>query len=929
MKFAKILLCCLITTSLHLNSQCNLVKKLADGNPGNVTISGMVSDSKSNFYFAGDFKNYNPSGNPTGVDFDPGSGVSRLLSAGNEDIYIQKLDSNGSLLWVKRIGGVYQDIVRSFSIDSNDNIVITGEFTGVVDFNPGSAVNNLISPNNTVNGYTNYAPAMFVLKLDASGNYVWARTLAGSYTILSGSITPISLVNDKNGNIYIGGVFANAEDNGKALPTDFDPGAGTFNMYTNNGSIDQAPIFLLKLTSSGTFSWAINFGGGVDRVRGGDLNLKLAFSHFGQIQHLYVVNSLPLLYSWDVQPGGGQTFLTGAGGQEFYVNKIDAGGSFKWTRKFGGGGKGTKIVCRGIKVIDSGHFLLTGSFNGLVDFDPNSGLDTMSGRRFTDGYCLKMSSSGDKQWVRQFKNMDGQTQVEPYQVNTDFQGNIFFVGWAGRTDFDPGPDTSLFVNTGFLSKLDKSGKFISITAVGQTARWGADAPSWQNYHINGSAIPYYIVVDKNANVYSSGVYGGDTDFDPDSGMLRLAGYGANNFFYKTKDFLKPVINPGGSIELCSGDSVVLKSNYTSGNTWSNGAKLNSIAIKSSGLYSVTVAKGSCNKRSNDVKILVNPLPSKPKITVSGPTTLCLGDSVFLNSSNSAGNTWSNGTTQRSLAAKSSGEYFVTATLGKCKINSDTVRIVVDTFPSKPIISVQGKTTFCSGDSVVLSANSSSNTSWSNGLKGQSITVKKTGTFIASDANNKCISKSDSVKVTVKPLPGIIKQPVDQSVAIGQTATFSIKTDATSFQWQGDFGSGFINLNNNGTYAGVNRDTLIVKNIGSMLNNAKYRCMVGLNLCNSYSNSAKILVNTSSIFTNVEYREISVFPNPAQDKLEISGDASRVSELRYKIINLSGQVLLEGNCVNYKSIVNISDLSDGSYIIVLNNHSYYHFVKRSN
>jgi hypothetical protein len=39
------------------------------------------------------------------VDFDPGPDTFNLTSAGSYDIFIQKLDTAGNLLWAKSVGG--------------------------------------------------------------------------------------------------------------------------------------------------------------------------------------------------------------------------------------------------------------------------------------------------------------------------------------------------------------------------------------------------------------------------------------------------------------------------------------------------------------------------------------------------------------------------------------------------------------------------------------------------------------------------------------------------------------------------------------------------------------------------------------------------------------------------------------------------------
>ena len=62
----------------------------------------VVTDPQGNVYSTGLFSS-------TG-DFDPGNGVTNLSSAGNYDIFIQKLNPAGELIWVKQIGGIADDV---------------------------------------------------------------------------------------------------------------------------------------------------------------------------------------------------------------------------------------------------------------------------------------------------------------------------------------------------------------------------------------------------------------------------------------------------------------------------------------------------------------------------------------------------------------------------------------------------------------------------------------------------------------------------------------------------------------------------------------------------------------------------------------------------------------------------------------------------
>ena len=89
----------------------------------------------------------------------------------------------------------------------------------------------------------------------------------------------------------------------------------------------------------------------------------------------------------------------------------------------------------------------------------------------------------------------------------------------------------------------------------------------------------------------------------------------------------PIITTSGPIALCQGESVVLTSSYSAGNTWSNGATTQSITVTQSGSY--TVSYGSCSIISQPVVVTVNPLPNNPTISASGATSFCEGGSVTL------------------------------------------------------------------------------------------------------------------------------------------------------------------------------------------------------------------------------------------------------------------------------------------------------------
>ncbi|HOZ31121.1 MAG TPA: SBBP repeat-containing protein, partial [Bacteroidales bacterium] len=126
--------------------------------------NSISTDALGNIYITGSFSGT--------ADFDPSASTYNLTSAGSGDIFIQKLDASGNFVWAKVMGETYDDIGYSISTDASGNSYITGYFFETVDFDPSEGTYNLISVG---------ARDIFIQKLDASGNFVWAKAMGGTY----------------------------------------------------------------------------------------------------------------------------------------------------------------------------------------------------------------------------------------------------------------------------------------------------------------------------------------------------------------------------------------------------------------------------------------------------------------------------------------------------------------------------------------------------------------------------------------------------------------------------------------------------------------------------------------------------------------------------------------------------------------------------
>ncbi|MBE7440905.1 MAG: T9SS type A sorting domain-containing protein [Flavobacteriales bacterium] len=213
------------------------------GSSGSRGIS-LDIDNNGNIYSTGFFQGT--------ADFDPSNNTYSVTSEGSFDIYILKLDSSGNFLWVNTYGSTLHDAGFSLSLDNQGDLCVTGYYQGTIDFDQGSEVHNL-----TTKGEED----IFILKMDTSGSFIWAKSIGSVWTDLGSFIS-----NDKHGNIYVNGHYRNT--------VDFDPNIGISNLI-GNGS---ASGFILKLDSNGNFVWVkslIENAGSVTKVDNWD-NLYIA-----------------------------------------------------------------------------------------------------------------------------------------------------------------------------------------------------------------------------------------------------------------------------------------------------------------------------------------------------------------------------------------------------------------------------------------------------------------------------------------------------------------------------------------------------------------------------------------------------------------------------------------------------------------------------
>ncbi len=339
-------------------------------------------------------------------------GDTTLESAGKEDIFIAKYDSDGNFLWARREGGPSEDIGVEIDVDAAGSVYVGGRFEGTATFDTTS--------------YPSQGNVdMFVIKYDTDGNFQWVNTLGGSRDDRCRG-----LYVDPAGFAYIGGRYR--------LSTKLD--AITL---TGQGEED---VFLAKLSQSGNVIWATTFGGlrkdfGEDITGDPAGNLYMTGSYFQQI-------NFP------------DTTYFALGDEEIFVAKFDNDGNYLWSRTMG---SNVRDYGEALNCDEFGNLYVGGAFSGEGYF----GQDTLQSRGELDMFLIKMNPEGDVLWS--FSAGAPINNDVVWAVSCDDRGNAFMSGWfKGLMTF--GDTTVLGANSYniFAGKINAAGKATWVTKLGNT-----------------------------------------------------------------------------------------------------------------------------------------------------------------------------------------------------------------------------------------------------------------------------------------------------------------------------------------------------------------------------------------------------------------------------------------------------------------------------
>ncbi|MBL4656678.1 MAG: hypothetical protein JKX73_01670, partial [Flavobacteriales bacterium] len=322
--------------------------------------------------------------------------------------------------------------------------------------------------------------------------YQWAHGYGGyEYDESQG------IVIDSSGNAIITGNFYDT--------VDFDPGPGLANL----ASKAYYDVFVAKYDPSGNYVWAIGIESVWDVYA-----LGIAIDDSDNIFITGWFND-----SADFDPGPGVAMLIGNGSEDMYIAKYDSNGNYLWAIGIGGVDydEGFAIDCDG-----QGNVCITGFFETLVDFDPDTGVANIASLSGTDIFVAKYDGNGNYLWAHGFGEVGGGSHIG-LDIHVDNSDNIIATGqFDGTVDFEPGAGVTNLTTWGFggahFLKLDPNGALIWAKALSC------------DFAISG----YGIASDAQNNLILSGDFAGIADLDPgvDSALFTGQGFSASMFMAK-------------------------------------------------------------------------------------------------------------------------------------------------------------------------------------------------------------------------------------------------------------------------------------------------------------------------------------------------------------------------------------------------------------
>lgn len=309
-------------------------------------------------------------------------GSDTLTSAGGQDFFVVKYNSAGNFLWAESGGGSSTDFSKSVSVDADGNILVTGYFQSP------SISFGTITLSNAGNA------DVFIVKYDALGNVLWAKSSGGS-----DDESGTSIFTDSANNVLVTGYF---ESNSITF------GTTTLTNYSYSSLFLPTDLFLVKYDSGGNLLWAKR-AGGFDDERGNGITCDLS-------GNIFVTGS----FTSDSISFGAITLYNSSQEEDIFVVKYTVSGNEEWATSVGGPGIDAGVA---IATDAGGHTMVTGLF-GIPS--ASFGTTILNNTGYQDFFVAKLNASGTS-GINEFSKNDFEIRTfpNPFSFSTTLQTDNF------------------------------------------------------------------------------------------------------------------------------------------------------------------------------------------------------------------------------------------------------------------------------------------------------------------------------------------------------------------------------------------------------------------------------------------------------------------------------------------------------------------------
>ena len=326
---------------------------------------------------------------------------------------------------------------------------------------------------------------------------------------------------DAQGNIFVAGSFD-----------------GTLTFGRRKLHAQNFDVFVGKYSPAGRLLWARSAGGsGTDEASG------LAVDPEGD-----VIVAGRFTGEADFDPSAGEHLLRSRGRSDAFVWKLDERGQLRWAQRAGGKHDDAATA---ITTDADGNLFIAGFFRQTL-LEGRWAVPSGKGRT---GFVWSTHSDGLTRFARSF---GGAGSVNPNDISLDSAGNILTAGFfAGVIDFAPGKPQSWRTSTdaagSFVSRLSPAGKYAGALTIG-----GA-----------GLVVANAVAADAEGNLWITGYFEQDADFDPTAGNTVLSTGGAFIAKYDSRWALQlakrigdTALNAGTSLKIDPAGAVYVAGYYS-------------------------------------------------------------------------------------------------------------------------------------------------------------------------------------------------------------------------------------------------------------------------------------------------------------------------------------------------------------------------------